>query len=78
MFRLSNWLEHALPENGLLGEARGRAADELMRQGVRRDPSGPADILWGNPGLDCPGAVRLFPSSPTAERFARPRTRWNR
>ena len=59
MFRLSNWLEHALPENGLLGEARGRAADELMRQGVRRDPSGPADILWGNPGLDCPGAVRF-------------------
>ena len=57
MFRLSNWLEHALPENGLLGDARGRAADELMRHGVRRDPSGPADVLWGNPGLDCPGTV---------------------
>ena len=57
MFRLANWLDHLLPENGMR-LALARAADAALRKhGIRREAAGAADVLWGNPGLECPGAV---------------------
>lgn len=57
MFRLANWLDHLLPENGQR-LALARAADAaLQAHGIRREVAGAADVLWGNPGLECPGAV---------------------
>lgn len=59
MFRLANWLDHLLPENGMR-LALARAADAALRKhGIRREAAGAADVLWGNPGLECPGAVVL-------------------
>ena len=61
VFRLGNWLDHLLPENGMLVAARAQAAKVLLQHGVRREPSGAGDILWGNLGLfDCPGAVSVM------------------
>ena len=57
VYELTNWLEHLLPENGRLLHARRRADAALREHGFRREASGPADILWGNFDIECPGAV---------------------
>ena len=53
--QFTNWLEHLLPENGQLLHAWRRADDALREHGFLREASGPADILWGNCDLECPG-----------------------
>ena len=55
----ANWLEHLLPENGRLLQARRRANDALRKHGFLREASGSADILWGNFDSECPGAVSV-------------------
>ena len=57
--QFTNWLEHLLPENGQLLHARRRADDALRTHGLPREASGPADILWGNCDLECPGAASV-------------------
>lgn len=57
--QFTNWLEHLLPENGRLLHVRQRANDALREHGIRREASGPADVLWGNFDCECPGAASV-------------------
>ena len=59
MVRLANWLDHLLPENGQRQPLAQTANAALERHGIRREALGAADILWGSPGLECPGAVTV-------------------
>ena len=56
---LTNWLEHLLPESGRLLHARRRADAALRKHGFMREAGGPADILWGNFDVECPGAAGI-------------------
>lgn len=59
MARLANWLDHLLPENGQRQALAQTATAALERHGIRREAASAADVLWGNPGLECPGAVTV-------------------
>ena len=59
VYDLTNWLEHLLPENGRLLHAKRRADVALHKCGFKREASGPADILWGNFDIECPGATSV-------------------
>ena len=74
MFSLGHWLEHLLPEGGMLAAARTKAAETLLQHDVRREPSGAGDVLWGNPGPDCPGAVSIVSEFEDGDVLAPPRT----
>ena len=51
------WLEGLLPENGMARATEIRAGTLLEEHTEMPGPTTPADVMWGIPGLEYPGAV---------------------